>query len=75
MSKGNLRIILEMEAERCPYWDYDMHLVVYTCSPCNNLNRKDDIENLRHCVLINGDRYCTLNGKIEAALIEETTSD
>lgn len=64
----NTKIMLSVEAERCPYWDAENNRPTHTCNSCaepdNHLN-----------VMIDGVRYCLLDIDIAGEICRENVPD
>lgn len=60
----NTKIMLSVEAERCPYWDEESHRPTHTCHACaepeNHLS-----------VMIEGVRYCLLDFDLAGEICQD----
>ena len=65
-----MKITLEIEAEICPYWNYEKHTYEHSCHACHCALYGNTLRNAEHGVMIDKDRYCTLNADIYADMIE-----
>ena len=67
-------INLEIKPERCSYWDYEKHDLStwngHDCNSCNCRTEGNTYDNAKCGVMVNGDRYCTLNSGVEASVLK-----
>lgn len=65
-----MKIHIEIEADSCPYWNYDDHTQNHSCCDCTCIYEGNNIDNSHFGVMIDKDRYCTLGCKINAKMVE-----
>lgn len=63
-------IHLVIKAEECPYWDYDNQTYRHTCRDCRCLWEGNNIQNAQFGVMIDDNRYCTLDCNIYGEIIK-----
>lgn len=70
-----MKIQLEVQAEKCPYWNYENQTCRHTCKGCEELPKGNTIETIQCGVMIDGNRYCMLDvdiyGEILKSVIDE----
>lgn len=54
------KVNLQIEVEECPYWDYEKHISSHDCHSCNCEHVGNTWDNVDLGVMIDGDKYCTL---------------
>lgn len=65
---------LEIEVEICPYWNNRTHKPSHTCSGCDCFENGNNIDNINLGIMIDGDRYCTIDSDIRSKLMTQYTS-
>lgn len=65
-------IQITIQTEECPYWNYDTHTRTHTCCDCTCVFEGNNINNSKFGVMVGQDRYCTLECKIHAEMVEAT---
>ena len=63
-------IDISVEAEKCPYWNYETHECGHTCGSCDCFWEGNNIRNVHYGVMIGPDRYCLLGSKIYPKILE-----
>ena len=67
-----MKVNLQIDVKECLYWNYENHTCIHTCGGCMSLEREgNNIENIKCGVLIDKDRYCTLDVDIYAEMLKE----
>lgn len=64
-----MRINLSIEVDECPYWNYENHTRTHDCHSCHCYSEGNSLENAHCGVMIDGNRYCTLQCDIFAELV------
>jgi hypothetical protein len=62
---------LIVEASECPYWNYNTHTSCHTCNSCTCVAEGNNLRNSEFGIMINNDRYCMLETRVRAELVEE----
>ena len=70
-----MKINITVEAEPCPYWDYDTHTRGHTCGSCECFWEGNTIDNAKYGVMVDGDRYCMLGVKLYSKIVESIEGD
>ena len=65
-----MKIYLEIDAEECPYWNYNGHTPTHTCNDCECIYEGNNIKNSHSGLMVGLDRYCTLHSNIRAKMVE-----
>lgn len=66
-----MKINLEIEFEKCIYWDYENHTCEHSCHTCFCHLFGNTLRTSEYGVMVGRDRYCTLNAGVHACMIEE----
>lgn len=73
---GSIKVGLDIEVEKCPYWNYGTHSE--TCNSCHGCDcdtNGNTVYNIRNGVMINRDRYCTIDSGVYAKFQKELTNE
>ena len=69
-----IHINLVVEAEECPYWNYDDHACRHTCQSCRCMEEGNNLENSEYGIRVGSDRYCTLHSNVHGELVNVLNS-
>lgn len=65
-----MKINITVEAEECPYWNYETHTPGHTCGSCDCFWEGNTIHNVHYGVMVGKDRYCLLDCKVYPKILE-----
>ena len=67
----DMKIQIEVNAQKCPYWNYENQTCTHTCGGCEDLPKGNTIDTVQCGVMVDGNRYCMIGVDIYGKILEK----